>query len=113
MRKPKATSVAPKRRRGHEPIKPGQRLLTKHQVLELLGGIAYSTLWGWMRDGLFPLALELGPPDGRSSTIAWDSNEVFGWIATRPRRKLGQHEFRGCQQPARRRDRVAPVKGAR
>ena len=100
MRNPKATkttqAVAPKRRRpGHEPIKPGQRLLFKPQVIDLLGGIAYSTLWEWMRSGLFPLAVELGPPGGRSTMIAWYADEVHNWIATRPRRRLGQHEFRG------------------
>ena len=109
-----AGAVAPKRQRpGHEPIKPGQQLLFKPQVINLLGGIAYSTLWGWMRSGLFPLAVELGPPGRRSTMIAWYADEVHEWIATRPRRKLGQHEFRGCQQPARQRECVPPVKGAR
>ena len=109
-----AEGVAPKRRRpGHEPIRPGQRLLFKPQVINLLGGIAYSTLWSWMRQGLFPLPIELGPPGKRTTTIAWYADEVHDWITNRPRRKLGQHEFRGCQQPARRREWVAPVKGAR
>ena len=66
-------------------------------MLELLGGLAYSTLWEWMKAGAFPLPLELGPSGSRSSSIAWRADEVFDWIATRPRRRLGQqqHEFRG------------------
>ena len=88
-------TAAPERTRRDAPIVPGQRLLFKPQVLQLLGLRSYSTLWQWMRDGAFPLPLELGPRHGRSSAIAWDANEVLGWIANRPRRQLGQHEFRG------------------
>ncbi|HXB77784.1 MAG TPA: AlpA family phage regulatory protein [Bradyrhizobium sp.] len=97
MRKPKAKTIeagAPERTRD-APIKPGQPLMFKPQVLELLGGLAYSTLWEWMRAGMFPLPLELGPRGGRSSTIAWHADEIHDWIANRPRRQLGQHEFRG------------------
>jgi len=48
-----------------------------------------------MRAGTFPLPIELGPPGGRSSMIAWYADEIHDWIANRPRRKLGQHEFCG------------------
>jgi predicted DNA-binding transcriptional regulator AlpA len=78
------------------PIAPARRLIPKQRVLEMLGGsVGASTLWGWMKDGDFPHPFELGPRGGRSSTIAWDEREVATWIANRPRRKLGQHEFRG------------------
>jgi predicted DNA-binding transcriptional regulator AlpA len=99
--KAKKTKSGERKRHREAPIKPGARLLFKPQVLELLGGLAYSTLWEWMKDGAFPLPLELGPSGGRSSTIAWDANEVFGWLANRPRRQLGQHEFRGRDAPKR------------
>ena len=80
------------------PVKSGQReLLSKPQMLALLGDPAYSTIWGWMKDGLFPLPIELGPANSRSTMIAWYADEVHDWIAARPRRVLGKrlHAFRG------------------
>jgi predicted DNA-binding transcriptional regulator AlpA len=80
------------------PVRSGQRdLLSKSQMLALLGDPAYSTVWGWMRAGTFPLPIELGPPNSRSTMIAWYADEIHDWIANRPRRKIGQrlHEFRG------------------
>ena len=74
---------------------PGRRLISKPQVLQLIGDPAYSTVWEWMRAGTFPLPIELGPPGGRSSKIAWYADEIHDWIASRPRRKLGQREFCG------------------
>ena len=81
-------------------------LLTKAQMLALLGDPAYSTVWGWMKDGYFPLAVELGPPNGRSTMIAWYADEIHAWIAKRPRRVLGKrlHEVRGRGRDA---DRVS------
>jgi predicted DNA-binding transcriptional regulator AlpA len=70
-------------------IKPGQHLLFKPQVLELLGGAAYSSLWNKMVSDDFPLPIELGKPDGRTTRVAWIADEVYAWIATRPRRKIG------------------------
>ena len=76
---------------------PARELLTKPQMLALLGDPAYSTVWGWMKDGFFPLPIELGPPNSRSTMIAWYADVVHAWIANRPRRILGKrlHEFRG------------------
>jgi predicted DNA-binding transcriptional regulator AlpA len=93
MQKPKATK-AHKRRSRHEPAAPGQLLLFKPQVTALVG-VGYTTLWDWMRQGLFPRAVELGPPGGRNTMIAWYSHEINDWIRSRPRRQFGQHEFRG------------------
>ncbi len=88
------------------PVKPGPReLLSKAQVLALVGGPVYSTIWGWMKDGQFPLPIELGPPNSRSTMIAWYADEVHQWIANRPRRQIGKqlHEFRGTgSEPAKR-----------
>ena len=78
-----------------EPTTPGRLLISKPQVLQLIGNPANSTVWGWMRAGTFPLPIVLGPPGGRSSMIAWYADEIHDWIANWPRRKLGQHEFRG------------------
>jgi predicted DNA-binding transcriptional regulator AlpA len=78
-----------------EAATPSPWLISKRQVLQLIGDPAYSTVWEWMRAGTFPLPIELGPPGGRSSMIAWYADEIHDWIANRPRRKLGQHEFRG------------------
>ena len=82
---------------------PSPRLLSKAEVLALLG-IKYTTLWTWMCKGQFPRALELGPPGGRSTTIAWRADEVCEWINARPRRKLGHAEREGAHpasQPSR------------
>jgi predicted DNA-binding transcriptional regulator AlpA len=103
---------------------PGQRLLSKADVLALLGIASYVTLYEWMRAGQFPLAIELGPPGGRSTKIAWLADEVHAWIASRPRRKLRpapskpkqidapQHQL---QEPAQRRRsaRTTPVRRLR
>jgi predicted DNA-binding transcriptional regulator AlpA len=71
-----------------EAATPGRKLISKPQVLQLIGDPAYSTVWEWMRAGTFPLPIELGPPGGRSSMIAWYADEVDEWIAARPRRKF-------------------------
>ena len=72
------------------PIKPGQHLLLKPQVLELCGGVAYPTIWHWMKDADFPRPIALGPVAGRSTRVAWIAAEVYAWIAMRPRRPIGE-----------------------
>ncbi len=71
------------------PVKPGQPLINKPQLLELCGDPSYSTVWGWMRHADFPLPLELGPPGGRSSRVVWVVAEVLAWLESRPRRAIG------------------------
>lgn len=75
-----------KARKVRGPIKPGQQLLHRPQVLELLG-VGFGTLYAWMREGRFPLPIELGPP-GRNTAMVWHADEVDEWIAARPRRKF-------------------------
>ena len=75
------------------------RLLTKAEVLELLG-VTYTTVFTWMREGRFPLSIELGPSGGRSTKIAWLADEVYAWIASRPRRKLTPTPIKPNTQPA-------------
>ena len=65
------------------------RLSSKPELLALLGGnIAYSTVWTWMREQQFPLAIQLGPKDGKSVKIAWREDEVIDWINSRAQRKI-------------------------
>lgn len=68
--------------------------MAKNQVTALLG-VGDTRLWEWLRDGVFPAPIEIGPPGGRSSTICWFRVEIEQWLASRPRRQFGQHEFRG------------------
>ena len=76
------------------------RLLTKAEVLALLG-VTYTTVFTWMREGQFPLSIELGPSGGRSTKIAWLADEVYAWIASRPRRKLTPTPIKPSTQSAR------------
>ena len=71
------------------PIKPGQYLLNKRQLLELCGDPAFSTVWLWMKDAGFPKPLVMGPPEGRTSRVCWIASEVFDWLKSRPRRAIG------------------------
>ena len=92
---PKTKPVATPRHLRAGPVKPGAQLLFKQQVMELVGVTSYTTIYEWMKADLFPRPIELGPPGGRSTLIAWYAIEIHNWIATRPRRQFGQHDFRG------------------
>lgn len=59
------------------------RLLTKGEVLELIG-VTYPALWAWIRDGKFPPGRSIG--SGKRGHIAWIESEVFAWIESRPPR---------------------------
>jgi predicted DNA-binding transcriptional regulator AlpA len=64
------------------------RLLSKEEMLNLVGNPSYPTVWGWMRDGKFPRAVVLG-----RNIIKWVESEVTQWIVERAadpahRRKL-------------------------
>lgn len=59
------------------------RLLTKGEVLELIG-VTYPALWSWIRDGKFPPGRSIG--FGKRGHVAWIEQEVFDWIASRPPR---------------------------
>ena len=71
-----------KARKVRGPIKPGQQLLHRPQVLELLG-VGFGTLYAWMREGRFPLPIELGPTGGSNTAMVWFADEVDEWIAAR------------------------------
>ena len=56
------------------------RLLTKAEVLALLG-VTYTTVFTWMREGQFPLSIELGPPGGRSTkSPGWPTRSTPGLL---------------------------------
>lgn len=76
------------------PIKPGQLLLRKEHVLELVFLRSYNALRQWMKSEGFPHPIELGPSD-----IAWIAAEVYAWISSRPQRKIGGFkEIRAAQE---------------
>jgi predicted DNA-binding transcriptional regulator AlpA len=56
-------------------------LIFKKDVVARVG-FSYPTLWNWMRDGIFPLSIDVG------GKTAWRESEIDHWLATRPRSKL-------------------------
>ena len=60
---------------------PTERLLSKHEVLAIVG-CSYPSLWSWMRAGKFPRSRIVF---GKSM---WLASEVRAWIAELPKRPL-------------------------
>jgi predicted DNA-binding transcriptional regulator AlpA len=85
---------------GNVAVRAARPLVFKVQLLEMLGGISPSTLWEWMKAGSFPCPIELGPSGGRGSACAWYLDEIDDWLATRPRRQIGQglHPYVGRRE---------------
>ena len=71
-----------------ELVPTNKRFIFKGEVLERVGGVSGVCLWRWMRDGKFPMAVEVG---GRS---AWLESEIDHWMLTRPLRKYKKAEGR-------------------
>jgi predicted DNA-binding transcriptional regulator AlpA len=65
----------------HAPRAPPTRLLSKNEVLEIVG-VTYPSIWSWMRAGAFPRSRIVG---GRSM---WRSDEIAEWLAGLPVRPL-------------------------
>lgn len=63
----------------------GFELLTKDQVLKLLG-VSHVTLWDMIRRGLFPHARVISKDGGHRSAIRWIASEVYSAIANSPKR---------------------------
>lgn len=106
---------APKKKRGPRrelgPIEPGQPLLLKEQMLKVVGHQSYSAIWGLMKRGEFPLPIALGPPEGRTTKVAWMTSEVHAWIASRPRRPIGKlGKIRDAQDDAAERKRTGAAR---
>jgi prophage regulatory protein len=64
---------------------PSKRFIFKGDVLERIG-VSYPCLWRWMRDGNFPVAVEVG---GR---IAWLESDVDAWMLSRPLRNYNSRK---------------------
>lgn len=62
------------------------QMLSKAEVMKAAGVKSYTTLWGWIRAGIFPPPRQLGPEGGRHSAIAWIDREVYTALANKPRR---------------------------
>ena len=59
---------------------PIMHLLREQGVRNVLGGVGRTTLWRWIREGRFPKPVRLG-----ANCVAWRSDEVEAWLASRPR----------------------------
>ena len=55
-----------------------ERLLSLEAVLRRTAS-KRSTLYGWIKKGLFPPPIRIGP-----RRVAWRETEVDAWIAARP-----------------------------
>ncbi len=54
------------------------RMMRLPEVLSLIG-VAKSTVYAWMEEGLFPASRKIGP-----RAVAWPSCTVYWWLETRP-----------------------------
>lgn len=48
------------------------------KVREIAGGVAPSTIWGWVKNGTFPKPIKLS-----ANCTAWDSAQVEAWAQAR------------------------------
>ena len=48
------------------------------QVREIAGGVAPSTIWGWVKNGTFPKPIKLS-----ANCTAWDAAQVEAWAQAR------------------------------
>ena len=48
------------------------------QVREIAGGVAPSTIWGWVKNGTFPKPIKLS-----ANCTAWDAAQVEAWAQDR------------------------------
>ena len=48
------------------------------KVREIAGGVASSTIWGWVKNGIFPKPIKLS-----SNCTAWNSVDVEAWAQLR------------------------------
>jgi predicted DNA-binding transcriptional regulator AlpA len=60
-------------------------LIFKNEVLRRVG-YTYPSLWRMMRDGKFPMSVDVG------GKTAWHENEINKWIRERPRSNLKKSE---------------------
>ena len=48
------------------------------QVRKIAGGVAPSTIWGWVKNGTFPKPIKLS-----ANCTAWDAAQVEEWAQAR------------------------------
>jgi len=48
------------------------------QVREIAGGVAPSTIWGWVKNGTFPKPVKLS-----ANCSAWPASDVEAWAQAR------------------------------
>lgn len=48
------------------------------KVREIVGGVAPSTIWSWVKNGTFPKPIKLS-----ENTTAWNAAEVEAWAQSR------------------------------
>ncbi len=88
---PQAVALRERRRRRYAPVDllpnasaslafPAERRLRMPEVLELTG-LAASTMYRYMAQGVFPRPDELGP-----GTVGWKESEINEWLRTRKKR---------------------------
>jgi predicted DNA-binding transcriptional regulator AlpA len=63
------------------------RLIDRAEVLSRIP-VTFPTIWGWMREGKFPLSRNIG---GR---VGWIESEVDEWIAGLPQQKYKKPDQR-------------------
>ena len=71
----------------HSPARLGTRVLRRQQVLNRLG-ISHSTLYAWIRAGVFPRPISLG-----LNSKAWLEDEVEAFIAQRRGERDGARQL--------------------
>ena len=54
------------------------KFLRLTQCREIAGGVAPSTIWGWVKNGTFPKPIKLS-----ANCTAWDAAQVEAWAQAR------------------------------
>ena len=54
------------------------KFLRLTQCREIAGGVAPSTIWGWVKNGTFPKPIKLS-----ANCTAWDAAQVEAWAQER------------------------------
>lgn len=57
------------------------------QVREIAGGVAPSTIWGWVKNGTFPAPYKLS-----ANCSAWCAAEIEAWAKSRIAASLDQQK---------------------
>ncbi|MGE5539628.1 MAG: helix-turn-helix transcriptional regulator [Gemmatimonas sp.] len=61
-----------------EEFKPSK--IFRRKQVEAHTGLSRSTIYAWVRDGLFPAPISLGP-----KAVGWLESELDAWLAERTR----------------------------